>query len=568
MSEKTVTLDDLSYFWMPNGAPCFIAYGDDICETVESLGFGIYYLFANDRKVTTTTTNTYNSSTTAAKPGASNPPATVTTQTVTNSAKLFKVVSNFVGRSITISNDALPAEIAQFEEDCEYSLPYIPYSIVEKLDQFFRLVHAKHGTESIVLLTYDQTKQGSDGWGVLVPEQTNTAAHCNYDAESVLQFKPEDAIIVGSVHSHPDMSAYASGTDHADQADFDGIHITYGWQKSVNNGATQYHIELQMSGKNYKLDPEDVFEGFNIKKDPDPDVVAWSEQVKKALPPYTAGVTQAQYTPANQNQPTLHGDTTPGSNLKYQHYKDNIAAWGLEDNCTVIAEVVPISDGTAPCPSCHFDLDDRDFYAGACSICDIAIAIQSSSINQIASRVYSYRQQRGLPQDAPAYLWGYDDSNNEFLINLNLDKALSDTFYDDKDIEYVSIPLTPVDDYPLEDNYDFTPDTLVCCGKSILDTVNFEPCTCHTTIFYEDFKQFDYATSDIKLYDINSDCSTCLHYWSPQCGELIDLISDYINSGYDSNSVKSCEQITGCNEYVRYSSENMEYLYENERYYN
>jgi hypothetical protein len=29
---KTITLDDLNYFWMPNGAPCFIANNYDVVD--------------------------------------------------------------------------------------------------------------------------------------------------------------------------------------------------------------------------------------------------------------------------------------------------------------------------------------------------------------------------------------------------------------------------------------------------------------------------------------------------------------------------------------------------------
>lgn len=563
MSETTITLEDLNYFWMPNGAPCFIADQDNFCEIVESLGFSIYYLFTNEQKIEKKTSTTYKSP----APGSPTVPTTQSYDIIHHTPKLFKVVSNLVGRSVSESTDPLPEHFAPLEEECLYNLPLIPYDIVQKLDEFFRLVHAKHGTESIVLLTFDQTKQGSDGWGVLVPEQTNTAAHCNYNAESVLEVKPEDAIIVGSVHSHPEMPAYASGTDHADQADFDGIHITYGWQKSVNNGATQYHLELQMSGKSFKMDVEDVFEGFNIKKDPDPEVVGWSEQVKKALPPHTAGVTQAQYTQANQNPPTTAGATTPGSRPKIQFYKENISSLGLDPEATVIAEIVIDSTGTGVCPSCEYELDDTDFYAGYCNICDIPIAIQSSSINQIASRIQQYRRDRALPLDAPAYIWGFDDNNSEFLINLNMDKALSNSFYDDDDIEIIPIQPKDYDDYPLEDNYDFDPDHLVCCGKSINSSE--EKCICHTTIFYDDFKQFDYATADMTLYDSSSEtaCQSCLHYWTPQCGPLVDLISEYINSGYDSNVAKSFKQITECSDYLQYSSTSTEYLYENERYY-
>jgi hypothetical protein len=566
MSQDNITLDDLNYFWMPNGAPCFIADNDSIFEIVESIGFGIYYLFSNEQKITTSTATSYKPTT----PGAvTSTPTTTTTQTIKNTPKLFKVVSNFVGRSVTISEDPLPDNFVPLEESCEYALPFIPYSMVEKLDQFFRLVHAKHGTESIVLLTFDQTKEGSDGWGILVPSQVNTAAHCHYDAESILDIKPEDAIIVGSVHSHPDMPAYASGTDHADQADFDGIHITFGWQKSVNNGATQYHMELQMSGKNYKLDPEDVFESFTIDKDPDPEVVQWSEQVKKAFPPVQGGHTA--HTPATDQTAYQMTNGTADTTLGFRNsfYKENITLLHVEPDAVVIAEVYQQSDGTAVCPSCNFDLDSADFYSGYCQICDIPIALESTSINMIGSAVQKYRKVRNLPTDTNVYLWARDNQGEEFLININMDKALSGTFYEDDDFDKGKIPVnhTGYDDtYPLEDNYDFDPNRLVCCGELAQEYV--DRCMCPTTIFYTDFKAFDEETTRVSLYEAGSKCQECLHYWTPQCPGLKSMIGEYIDSGYDSKIIETMVQMSSCDEYVPYESISSDYLYENERYYN
>ena len=246
-----VKLEDLNYFWTKSGVPCFMANRDNIEEEIEFLGFNIYYLICNvavDRKVES---NVYDKG--------------ITTKNVSYvtdlSTKIVKVVNNFVGRTVAeiVDEDLFDFDVTR--ETAEYSLPPIPRVIIDKLDEFFRLVHVQHGTESIVLLTFDPQYEGtSQGWGVLVPDQVNTSVHCKYDADSIVDQKPEDVLIVGSVHSHPEMAAYASGTDHADQADFDGIHITYGWQKSINNGATQYHIEMQMAGHAYTLKPEDVFE--------------------------------------------------------------------------------------------------------------------------------------------------------------------------------------------------------------------------------------------------------------------------------------------------------------------
>lgn len=563
MSQNNITLDDLNYFWMPNGAPCFIADQDNFCEIVESLGFSIYYLFTNEEKIENKTSTTYKPQT----PGGPSVSTTQTYQVIHNTPKLFKVVSNFVGRSVSPSTDPLPETFAGLQEECVYNLPLIPFDIVQKLDEFFRLVHAKHGTESIVLLTFDMTKEGSDGWGVLVPEQTNTAAHCNYNAESVLDIKPENAIIVGSVHSHPEMPAYASGTDHADQADFDGIHITYGWQKSVNNGATQYHLELQMSGTSFKMDVEDVFEGFNIKKDPDPEVVQWSDQVKKALPPTWGGHTT--HTPAAKTT-TAPGTTATTLGYRNSFYKENISALNVEPDAVVIAEVYQQIDGTSVCPSCEFDLDSADFYSGCCQICDIPIALESTSINMIGRSVQKYRHLRNLPTDTKVYLWARDQEGEEFLIDINMDKALDGTFYDDEDIEQARISVVKdayedFDNYPIEDNYDFDPEKLVCCNEPQEDYLS--KCKCPTTVFYQDFREFDSATSKMNVYELDSECNSCLHYFSPQCPKLVEMIAGYVDAEYSPMYIEAIDKISECGEYTPYNSEST-YVYEDERYYN
>lgn len=551
MSEN-VTIDQLNHFWMPNGAPCFMADRDDICDVVEQMGFSVYYVLGNLQKVSTSTSTTYKPST----PGAvTSSPVTTTTQTTTKNIQLFKIVNNFVGRAVAVSTDPLPDNFLGLEENCVYSLPDIPQTMLEKLDQFFRLVHAQHGTESIVLLTFDPTKEDSSGWGVLVPEQTNTSAHCNYDAESVLALKPEHLYVVGSVHSHPEMPAYASGTDHADQADFDGIHITFGWQKSVNAGATQYHIELQLSGHNYKLTPEDVFEDFTLQKDPDPEVVEWTGKVKKAFPPSggVASNTALTGTPATTQlgHQTNQLDTIPGetgSNKKVS-YRDNIQSLKVEHDSIVVAEVYPDELGVASCPSCDYNLDDGDLYSGYCGVCDIPIAIESSSINSIARNVDYYCRSRSISTDSPAYLWGMDNSKNEFLIKLNLSKGLSDTFYDDDDIEYVSLQK----EAEYYDDDGFHPDYLVCCGEREQDF--YTKCTCKVPVFFDDYKEFADATAHLDIYESKSKCEGCQLYYTGFCPAYKEMILNYSASGGRIDYIKQDFPITPCDEFYPFKAE-------------
>jgi len=155
---KYITLDDLNYFWMPNGAPCFIANNydvvDDFCETVESFGFQIYYII----------TDKESSKTVQAK---NDKGVMVPTEIYEYAPAIFKVVNNFTGRAVMESKEAFGNSFCPVKETAEYTMPAIPRVIIDKLDEFFRLVHAQHGTESIVILTFDTTKEGSDGWGVL-----------------------------------------------------------------------------------------------------------------------------------------------------------------------------------------------------------------------------------------------------------------------------------------------------------------------------------------------------------------------------------------------------------------
>ena len=94
-----ITLDQLQYFWMPSGLPCFVADRDNICDIVEDFGFNIYYLLANKKTVKTIPNNTTKTTTTT---GYSNGATTYNysntqpAQVVTYNSSLFKVINNFV----------------------------------------------------------------------------------------------------------------------------------------------------------------------------------------------------------------------------------------------------------------------------------------------------------------------------------------------------------------------------------------------------------------------------------------------------------------------------------------
>lgn len=557
---QPITLDQLNFFWMPSGVPCFIADNDNICDIVEDMGFNIYYLISNKRITKTTTPSTSTPTKDAKGNTVYNYNKTPVT-TVTYETSMFKIVNNFVGRVVEACNDQLPETFLALEETCEYTMPPIPHTLVEKMDQFFRLVYSQHGTESIVLLTYDMTKTGPEGWGVLVPEQSNTAAHCKYDADSIAEIKPENALIVGSVHSHPEMSAYASGTDHADQADFDGLHITYGWQKSQNNGATQYHMELQMSGTAYTLKPSDVFEDYVVFKEPDPEVVDWSSKVKKALPPIAGGIHTAGHTPAMPPAPyqpatqaSLASGTTPTAvGVSDQSFGFQTSFWrqmidGLPTNALVIAEVEIRNSNYSVCPCCDYDLDLPDYNSNSCMVCDTPIVLDSDTIFQIEDKFVDYCQKRGINiSSVEPYLYGFNPSHEQYLMKLNLNLNLNDPhnqtdYIYEKDNDYVHLPAEDL----LDDLYDFDGTKTICCNIPMEKFVT--DCMCSPSVLYEDLVRFEEAIRDTDLYQANTVCDECMHYYNASCPQYRSTLVEFVNAGvFDSQAYK--ESISACENY-------------------
>ena len=536
--EQELTLDDLDYYWMSNGLPVFMANREDICEVVEYFGFNIYYLLGNIEKTTTTTppsNTTYK---------AANTPAPAAVKVTTSNMQLFKVVNNFVGRTVTPSAESFDPLFIAVEEEATYNMPPIPHILVDKLDQFFRLVDAQHGSESIVMLTYDLEKEGSEGWGILVPDQTNTSVHCNYDPNSIAEVKPDNVMIVGSVHSHPGMSAYASGTDHKDQADFDGIHITFGWQKSVQNGATQYYAEMQMAGQAYKLDIEDVFEDYVVEKAPDPEVVAWTGKVKKALPPSTVG---GSLTPTNgTHQAGTQAGITDHRKKQALSFRC-IPEFNLEDNAIIVAELDDEQNKLFTCPSCQTTLDEYDIFDGSCCVCDVPIAEKNTNVATLIDNLAYYCTRNGIDKKAPAYLWCRDANNADFIIRLTPTTLLNSIFTDPHlDDSYMILENT------LESVVDddiFT----VCCGRTIQDAEQL--CYCKVQILTSDFVDFEEETKKIQVYDLSTGCANCEFFYDTHCPEYIKLIEKFVNNrSTDPYSFEEAISIQECNSYLPYSA--------------
>lgn len=208
------------------------------------------------------------------------------TKTTTYQTEIFRVESSFLGRSIVLCQSDELGLAAKVKPGAVFSLPKIPYTLFKKMDSFFRAMFAKHGTEATLILTYDEsyisTQNPGDGWGCFSPTQENTSHKCDYDMDVVMEQKPEGVSLAGTIHSHPNMSAYASHTDEKDQSDFTGVHITFGW--APGSAHTETHQEMVAGGKTWTLHPETLYEGPPLPAvDADTEIEEWGKTVSKKV---------------------------------------------------------------------------------------------------------------------------------------------------------------------------------------------------------------------------------------------------------------------------------------------
>jgi hypothetical protein len=145
-----------------------------------------------------------------------------------------------------------------------YTLPKIPARIMAQAKVFFREVFSKHHSESYLTLLYSKKLQDYKLW---CPKQTVSYASVHYDrADQVpeadrayLGNEGDEWQMIGTIHSHCDFSAFHSGTDQADEASFDGIHLTFG---HVNSDKFSIASSVCFNASRTVMEPLSVADGI------------------------------------------------------------------------------------------------------------------------------------------------------------------------------------------------------------------------------------------------------------------------------------------------------------------
>ncbi len=167
--------------------------------------------------------------------------------------------------------------LAAHEPGVVVRYPKLRASMLESVVGFFWRIYQLHRSEAIVLLVWDLVEQR---YRLVVPEQEATVWRSGWqrspqDVSYRVGALPPGQLLVGDIHSHGNMSAFASWTDETDERHRDGVHAVVGL---IENEPPDFHVELAVDGERFKLQPEQIFEGYQARRRFVPRT--WLERVK------------------------------------------------------------------------------------------------------------------------------------------------------------------------------------------------------------------------------------------------------------------------------------------------
>lgn len=155
-----------------------------------------------------------------------------------------------------------PSELAEQKTFLQLRYPRISPRQIEQVVGFFDLAWKLHGGEAAVMLAFDRDKNESR---VIVPEQVTEVIRSSkgdlypsgvrYELPSL----PAHLTVYCDVHSHCDLSAYASSVDTNDEAYRAGLHAVVG---KLHQEPPQFHTEAVVDGVRFKVASATLFDGY------------------------------------------------------------------------------------------------------------------------------------------------------------------------------------------------------------------------------------------------------------------------------------------------------------------
>lgn len=187
---------------------------------------------------------------------------------------VFMHRTNALFESCTPSKGEAAVGLQKQETYCTWRAEPLPAELLEYVVAFFRRVNDLVGSEAIVVLFYNpETKQ----YLVDAPLQF-VKCTASWTAGSNKRFKgsdlhvdyindcerPEGFIRAGTIHSHCDVSAHFSHTDHGDEVSQDGLHGVMG---HIDDDVIDINFQIVAGGERFTIPQERVIEEFDHHPD-------------------------------------------------------------------------------------------------------------------------------------------------------------------------------------------------------------------------------------------------------------------------------------------------------------
>jgi len=150
-------------------------------------------------------------------------------------------------------------DVKKFEPNLEWKGADIPLHLIRQCFSFFKDINTRDKAEAQVRLFYNMNTNEWAAWAFAqecVGLTTSELKEHPTIASDRAQFGNE-WIPFGTIHSHCNVSAFQSGTDHADEARQDGIHITIG---KLDSPAFETHARFSCAGIIYNISLIDFVE--------------------------------------------------------------------------------------------------------------------------------------------------------------------------------------------------------------------------------------------------------------------------------------------------------------------
>jgi hypothetical protein len=191
---------------------------------------------------------------------------------------VFQVRELPTHRSVTLVSNTIPGLPAE-HESVTLHVPRLPRRLLADTLAFFAEVHRRYRGEAIVIPLYHPGKRK---FWIGVPKQRVSAyvdyygkrwtvGHLDYEGVPL----PDGHVRFGTIHSHGDLTAYASETDCQDERFEDGLHVVFG---SFGGPALSRSAAFVAGGRRFVMEPDTVLEPCTVPDRGAPE--GWMDRVE------------------------------------------------------------------------------------------------------------------------------------------------------------------------------------------------------------------------------------------------------------------------------------------------